>query len=102
MSMAGDRSAPVGAHARGARSSSAELGRRWLRQGKVWLLPLLLSDYGREIIERKYDAIATDRAYDVRPSGRWGPVGKLVDWIVLQQDIHVGLRQRLALVVDEV
>ena len=94
--------APAGRHADAARSSGDELVRRWLRQGKVWLLPLLLSDYGRDLIYRKYDAIATDRAYANRPSGRLGPLGKAVDWIVLQQDIHAGLRQRLALVVDEV
>lgn len=92
----------VGAHARGARSTARALARRWVRQGKVWLLPMLLSDYGREIVERKYDAIATDHAYDVRPAGRLGPIGALVDWIVLHQDIHVGLRQRLAIVVEEV
>jgi hypothetical protein len=62
---------------------------------------MLLSDYGREIVERKYDAFATDRAYANTPSGRLGPVGTLIDWIVLQQDIHVGLRQRLTLVVEE-
>jgi SAM-dependent methyltransferase len=78
------------------------LARRWVSQGKVWLLPMLLSDYGREIVERKYDAITTDHAYDVRPAGRWGPIGALVDWIILHQDIHVGLRQRLAIVVEEV
>lgn len=88
-------------HASGARSNSAQLTRRWLRQGKLWMLPLWLSDYGRELIEHKYDAFATDRAYENQPAGRLGPIGKLVDWIVLQQDIHVGLRQRLALVVDE-
>lgn len=93
---------PVGRHADAARSGSDELVRRWLRQGKVWLLPLLLSDYGRDLIERKYDAFATDRAYENRPSGRLGPIGKLVDWIVLRQDIHAGLRQRLPLVIDEV
>lgn len=89
-------------HTSATRSTSEELVRRWLRQGKVWLLPLLLSDYGRDIIEHKYDAFVTDRAYENRPSGRWGPIGKTVDWIVLRQDIHVGLRQRLAIVTDEV
>jgi hypothetical protein len=100
--MTSNETASGGRHADAARSSSEELVRRWLRQGKVWLLPLLLSDYGRDLIERKYDAFATDRAYENRPSGRLGPLGKLIDWIVLQQDIHAGLRQRLPLVVDEV
>ena len=89
-------------HADGARSAGDALVRRWLRQGKVWLLPLVLSDYGRDLIGRKYDAIATDRAYANRPSGRLGPLGRAVDWLVLRQDIHAGLRQRLAIVVEEV
>jgi hypothetical protein len=98
----GPGTASIGRHADAASASPDELVRRWLRQGKIWLLPLLLSDYGRELIKRKYDALATDRAYENRPSGRLGPIGKLIDWIVLQQDIHAGLRQRLPLVVDEV
>ena len=93
---------PVGRHADAARGSADELARRWLREGKLWLLPLLLSDYGRDIVERKYDAISTDRAYANRPSGRLGPVGTVVDWVVLRQSNHVGLRQRLGLVVEEV
>jgi hypothetical protein len=100
--MASKQTASIGRHADAASASPDELIHRWLRQGKVWLLPLLLSDYGRQLIERKYDALATDRAYENRPSGRLGPIGKLIDWIVLRQDIHAGLRQRLPLVVDEV
>lgn len=100
--MASNETTSIGRHADAARTSGDELVRRWLRQGKVWLLPLLLSDYGRDLIERKYDAFATDRAYENRPSGRLGAIGKLIDWIVLRQDIHAGLRQRLPLVVDEV
>ena len=92
---------PVGRHADAARTAPGALARRWLRQGKVWLLPLLLSDYGRDIVARKYDAFSTDRAYANRPSGRLGPLGTLLDWIVLRQDNHAGLRQRLELVVDE-
>jgi hypothetical protein len=100
--MTSNETTSIGRHADAASATRDELVRRWLRQGKVWLLPLLLSDYGRELIERKYDAFATDRAYENRPSRRLGPLGKLVDWIVLQQDIHAGLRQRLPLVVGEV
>lgn len=94
--------APVGRHADAARTRPRALIRRWARQGKLWLLPLLLSDYGRDIIARKYDAFSTDRAYENRPSGRLGPIGALIDWIVLRQDNHAGLRQRLDLVVDEI
>lgn len=94
--------ARVGRHADAARTEPGALARRWLRQGKLWLLPLLLSDYGRDIVARKYDAISTDRAYANHPSGRLGPIGTLIDWIVLRQDNHAGLRQRLELVVDEI
>jgi hypothetical protein len=92
---------PIARHADAARSGGGALVGRWLRQGKVWLLPLLLSDYGRDLIYRKYDAIATDRAYSNTPSGKLGVIGKTVDRIVLRQDIHEGLRQRLAIVVEE-
>jgi hypothetical protein len=92
---------PLARHADAARSSGDALVRRWLRQGKVWLLPLLLSYYGHGLIHRKYDAIATDRAYGNRPAGKLGLVGRTIDRVILQQDIHVGLRQRLAIVVEE-
>jgi hypothetical protein len=66
------------------------------------MLPLLLSDYGHDLIYRKYDAIATDRAYANRPSGKFGLLGRAVDSLVLRQDIHAGLRQRLEIVAGEV
>ena len=88
-------------HRKVAQTPRRELAHHWMRRGKFWLLPLLLSDYGREIIDHKYDAFVTDRAYENVPSGLLGPVGQLIDYVVLQQDIHVGLRQRLQLVVEE-
>jgi SAM-dependent methyltransferase len=94
--------ASVGHHAQAAQRSRDQLAQAWLRQGKLWLLPMLLSDYGRLLLERKYDAIATDYAYDVHPAGRLGPLGRAVDWFLLQQDIHVGLRQRLAILEEEI
>lgn len=87
-------------HADVARSTPRQLAWKWIKDFKWHLLFLFLSDYGREIMERKYDAFTTDRAYENRPSGRW-LIGKLVDWVVLQQDTHVALRQRLAAVVEE-
>jgi hypothetical protein len=87
-------------HADIAHSTSRQLAQKWIRSLKWHYLLLLLSDYGREIIEHKYDAFTTDRAYENQPSGK-GVIGKLVDWYVHQLDIHVGLRQRLAIVVDE-
>lgn len=90
-----------GRHVRVAERSGAELVRDWWRRGRWWYLPLLVSDYARELAEHKYDAFATDRAYENRPSGRLGPIGRGVDWLVLQQDIHAALRQRLVAVVAE-
>jgi hypothetical protein len=69
-------------------------------QLKWQYLPMLLSDYGREILRRKYDAFATDRAYENRPSGLFGPIGGWVDRVVLNMPLHEALRQRLRLVVD--
>jgi hypothetical protein len=90
-----------GRHARIAARTGAELARDWWRRGRWWYLPLLVSDYARELAEHKYDAFATDRAYENRPSGRFGPLGWGVDWLILHQDIHAALRQRLAAVVVE-
>ena len=63
-------------------------------------LPMLLSDYGREIVRRKYDAIATDRAYENTPSGLLGPIGAWVDRQVLDLPLHQDLRHRLRFVVE--
>ena len=63
--------------------------------------PLLLSDYAREIMRRKYDAIATDRAYENRPSGLLGPIGRTVDRAVLNFPTHAALRERLEFVVRD-
>ena len=68
--------------------------------GKWQYLPMLLSDYGREIVRRKYDAIATDRAYENIPSGLLGPIGAWVDRQVLDLPLHQDLRHRLRFVVD--
>ena len=70
------------------------------RVGKWQYLPMLLSDYGREIVRRKYDAIATDRAYENTPSGLLGPIGAWVDRQVLDLPLHQDLRHRLRFVVE--
>ena len=90
-----------GRHARAADRTGGELTRAWRDSGHWWYLPLLVSDYARELMEHKYDAFATDRAYENRPSGRLGPIGWVVDWLVLHQDIHLALRERLDVVVAE-
>lgn len=87
-------------HAAVAHSSSNELAWKWFRTLRWHLLLLFWSDLGRKIIERKYDAFTTDQAYENRPKGKW-LIGRCIDWLVLRQDTHVALRQRLAIVVDE-
>lgn len=81
-------------------SSPGQLVWRLARTGRVHYVGMLLSDYGRQILTRKYDAFSTDRAYTIEPSGKFGPVGKLVDRYVLSFPLHEALRQRLALVVE--
>ncbi|MBI4202756.1 MAG: class I SAM-dependent methyltransferase family protein [Chloroflexi bacterium] len=85
-------------HSRGAQRSTASIAWRFVVRLKWQYLPLLLSDYTREILRRKYDAVATDMAYENRASGAAGPLGKLVDRLVLNFPTHEGLRQRLAIV----
>lgn len=91
---------PRARHQEGARSSMARLVWRFVWTLRWWYLPMLLSDYGRMILRRKYDAIATDHAYDAKPHGSLGPLGRAVDAKVLAMPLHEGLRQRLALVED--
>lgn len=81
-------------------SSPGQLVWRLAKTGRVHYVGMLLSDYGRQILTRKYDAFSTDRAYTIVPSGKLGIVGKMVDRYVLSFPLHEALRQRLALVVD--
>lgn len=81
-------------------SSAGQLVWRLAKTGRVHYVGMLLSDYGRQILTRKYDAFSTDRAYTIEPSGKLGPIGKLVDRYVLAFPLHEALRQRLALVVE--
>lgn len=88
-------------HAEGARKGLGTLMWVFFLKLKWQYFPLLLSDYGREILVRKYDALATDRAYENHPSGLLGPFGRWVDRMVLSFPLHEGLRQRLRIVVDD-
>jgi len=90
----------VAHHASAARTTPGKQAWQWLRQGKLHLLMLFLSDFGRDIITRKYDAFTTDRAYVNKPSGI-GLVGRMVDRMVLKQDMQVALRERLDIVQAE-
>ena len=92
------RHAAAARHTRGATKSTRQLAWAFLVRGRLQYLPLLLSDYGCQILKYKYDAFSTDRAYENRPSGALGPVGRLVDRLVLNFPTHEGLRQRLAIV----
>ncbi|MDA0232547.1 MAG: hypothetical protein O3C69_03575 [Chloroflexi bacterium] len=61
---------------------------------------MLLSTYGREVVRRKYDAIATDMAYENHRSWQLGPVSYVADWFVLGLPTHAALRERLRFVAD--
>jgi hypothetical protein len=74
---------------------------RVVRAGRASSFPLLFSDQARSILARGYDAFTTDRAYDLRPHGWAGPIGRAADRRVLALPVHVALRERLAVVVDE-
>jgi len=94
-----ERGDAIAHHSKSRRRSSRELGLHWLRTLRWHLLLLYMSDLGRDIVARKYDAFTTDRAYDPRASGRW-LVGKWVDAIVRRMDTQVALRDRLAIVTE--
>lgn len=85
-------------HTRDATRGIGSLMWRFFVRLKWQYFPLLLSDYGNMILRRKYDAIATDYSYVIKPSGKLGPIGRKVDEMVLNFPLHEGLRQRLALV----
>ena len=94
--VAGDQRAEELSPARHARKVTKGLGAlswSYLIRLKWQYLPLLLSDYGREILRRKYDAVSTDMSYENKPSGLLGPIGKAIDRIVLKFPLHEGLRQ---------
>ena len=88
-------------HAAFARTGPGRLALRNLVRGRPQYALMLLSDYGRAIMTSKYDAFTTDLAYVKRPSGRLGPVGALIDRLVLGSDLHRDLRDRLRLVTAE-
>ncbi len=76
------------------------LAARWFLMFRWHLLALFLSDLGRSMVVRKYDAFTTDNGYDA--AGRGGnPFTRLIDRIVRSRDTHVALRQRLDIVTSE-
>jgi len=95
-----ESSRPGARHTEAKVSSPGQLVWRLAKTGRVHYVGMLLSDYGRQILTRKYDAFSTDRAYTIAPSGKLGIIGKTVDRYVLSFPLHEALRQRLALVVE--
>jgi len=89
-------------HTAGASSNPRQLAGRLARTGRLYYLPLLLSDQGRMILVRKYDAFTTDRAYENHPHGKLGPIGAAADALVLRFPVHATLRRRLPIVVDAI
>lgn len=88
----------VGRHAEAAVSTPAQVAWRFIRRGRPHYLPLMLSDRGRDTLVRKMDAFATDNGYTTEPRGLLGPIGRLIDRMVIGFPMNVGLRERLALV----
>ena len=72
----------------------------WLLTFRWHLLALFLSDMGRSMISRKYDAFTTDNGYSDEPVGA-NLLTRSVDAIVRRRDTHVALRERLELVTSE-
>lgn len=87
-------------HRQGAGKSIGAIAWTFFWRLRWQYYPMLLSDYGREILRRKYDAFATDTAYEDQPRGVLGPIGRWVDRKVLDFPTHEGVRQRLRIVVD--
>lgn len=90
---------PGARHTAAAVSTPREIVWRFVKRGRPHYVVMLLSSQGRMVLERKYDAFTTDSGYDLTPSGKWGPVGKLVDMAVRRFPVHAALRHRLELVV---
>ena len=59
------------------------------------------SNHAWMVLRRKYDAFATDRAYEDEPRSWLGPLGRWADRRVLDYPVHISLRQRLGLVTQE-
>lgn len=87
-------------HTRGAYRTTPQIAWDFIRKFKWIYLPMLLSRYGREVVRRKYDAIATDLAYENHCSWELGPVSYVADKFVLSLPTHGALRQRLRFVAD--
>lgn len=80
-------------------TSPPRLALKWFLTLRWHLLALFLSDLGRSMITRKYDAFTTDNGYSAEPVG--SGINRFVDQIVRRRDTHVALRQRLDIVTSE-
>jgi hypothetical protein len=84
-----------------AARATAPLLRRLLRLARERpreLLAVIPSNYAWLLLRRSYDAFATDRAYEVRPSSWLGPLGWWADRRVRSGPVESALRGRLRLV----
>jgi SAM-dependent methyltransferase len=87
-------------HQRPDQRTPGQLAFLWLFTFRWHLLALFLSDLGRSVISRKYDAFTTDNGYSDEPVGD-NPVTRAIDAVVRGRDTHIALRQRLDLVTEE-
>lgn len=78
-------------------SGRLRLAVRWVVTLRWHLFALFASDLGRSMIDHKYDAFTTDKAYCATPQGK-GWFSRFVDRIVRGKDTQVALRQRLEIV----
>ena len=91
---------PRARHRNATVDKPGRLAARWFFTFRWHLLALFLSDLGRSMVVRKYDAFTTDNGYRKEPKGS-DSVSRFVDGVVRQRDTHVALRQRLEIVTSE-
>jgi len=90
----------VAKHTAGASKNLWGLSSKFFWSFKWHYFVLMLSDYGRSAMVRKYDAVTTDRAYTPQFSGLLGPLGTFVDRIIWNYPLHQALRERVQNVSD--
>lgn len=77
------------------------LMRGLVENGRAHLLPVLPSALASDILLRGYDPRTLDRVYRDRAAGSFGPIGRVVDRMVLDMPLHEALRERLDAAVGE-
>ncbi|MFA6549059.1 MAG: hypothetical protein WCT39_03925, partial [Candidatus Margulisiibacteriota bacterium] len=87
-------------HTAGASKNLKQLAWKFFITGKWHYFILMLSDHGRSIMTRKYDAFSTDRAYRPHFSGLLWPLGAFIDRFIWNFPMHQALRERVNNVSD--